>query len=916
MRQVEEALARQVIYGGDLVTNLMEVTPINEKALVALLAESLGLPPAPTLELPLPSDALRSLVPAEVATACGALPLAADGQTLVVAVADRLTDEAMAQLVGTLGLTVEQQAAPLLRIRQALGRAYGVPVERRLERLAARLDGRTISSPSGVPRAPSPARKSTSRPPPRPSTMPLGAAMGPDPSARPGASGPATPRVGSSGHPVARADDPINGVPPRPESARPGPREAGAPREHPVLLQRAGLASPSPRRRGPITFDMACREAEEAVDRDALLALYFDFARQFFDYSVLFLVHGDIAEGRDAFGSGAPRERVVGVGVPLDLPVSCLMSQARDTLRPVVARVAADGLDAELRSELQRPAEGEMAIIPLVVRSRPVALFLGDCGEGGIDSVSLQQVGACGAAIGRAFERLIMRRKKEGFATTVAPSPTEAGPATDTMRSSDLPISPTNPASDSPVIGSAAAIHGSPFMSRPPATNITVVRPLSRPPLPREDPESPRGPQGPASPDSVTGIDADRRSPGERGASEAGADPERPAVAARDSFLSAGAGFAPAPPPAARDLLESVEPAATKPSEGPIPPELDSGALFDMLGWEGPGSDPDSPPPSEAHAVPPHRPPSARSGPLESGLPSVIVDLDHELNVIVDRLIAGTNEEERGEAEGELLRQGERAMRVIMARFPGPVTSDRRRVVTMAGQPKPSECGVLLRLVARERKVALPFVLERLADPDPEIRGWATCLLSELPYVEALPQLFMRLTDSDVAIQAAAVHAIVAVGRAARIETRAAIREHARALEPVERAAAMRVMGQVKDPVLVPELVRALVDDHSRVVAAAHDALVQVSCQDFGTDARPWVRWWDHHSTQHRVEWLIDALTHDVVDIRGGAAAELRAVTGEYFGYSADLPLRDRERAQQRYRDWWATDGRARFRAR
>jgi hypothetical protein len=76
------------------------------------------------------------------------------------------------------------------------------------------------------------------------------------------------------------------------------------------------------------------------------------------------------------------------------------------------------------------------------------------------------------------------------------------------------------------------------------------------------------------------------------------------------------------------------------------------------------------------------------------------------------------------------------------------------------------------------------------------------------------------------------------------------------------------------------------------------------------------VRWWDHHSTQHRVEWLIDALTHDVVDIRGGAAAELRAVTGEYFGYSADLPLRDRERAQQRYRDWWATDGRARFRAR
>jgi hypothetical protein len=661
------------------------------------------------------------------------------------------------------------------------------------------------------------------------------------------------------------------------------------------------------------------REAEEAVDRDALLALYFDFARQFFDYSALFLVHGDIAEGRDAFGNGAPRERVVGVGVPLDLPVPSLMSEARDALRPVVARVPPDGLDAELRAELQRPSEGEMAIIPLVVRSRPVALLLGDCGESGMDAVSLQQVGACGTTIGRAFERLIMRKKKEGFATNVATSPTEAGSPSETKRSSALPNSPARPTSDSQVVGSSeASIHASPFMSRPPPTNITVVRPLSGPPLPREDPESPRDLGGLARTDTADAIEPDRRSSEELPPTEARADGERTDGTASASEWSAGAVFTPGAPPVPRGLLESVEPAPWKQSEVSLPPELDSGALFDMLGWEGPGSDPDpdSPPPSEAHAVPPHRPPSARTGPLEAGLPSVIVDLDHELNVIVDRLIAGTNEEERGEAEGELLRQGERAMRVIMARFPGPVVCERRRVVTMAGQPKPSECGVLLRLVARERKVALPFVLERLADPDPEIRGWATCLLSELPYVEALPQLFMRLTDTDAAIQAAAVHAIVAVGRAARIETRAAIREHARALDPVERAAAMRVMGQVRDPVLVPELVRALVDDNSRVVAAAHEALVQVSCQDFGTDARPWVRWWDHHSTQHRIEWLIDALTHDLLEIRRTAAAELRGVTGEYFGYSADLPLRDRERAQQRYRDWWATDGRARFRAR
>ena len=47
MRQVEEALARQVIYGGDFVTNLLEVARLDESLLTRLLAESMRLPAAP-----------------------------------------------------------------------------------------------------------------------------------------------------------------------------------------------------------------------------------------------------------------------------------------------------------------------------------------------------------------------------------------------------------------------------------------------------------------------------------------------------------------------------------------------------------------------------------------------------------------------------------------------------------------------------------------------------------------------------------------------------------------------------------------------------------------------------------------------------------------------------------------------------
>jgi HEAT repeat protein len=187
-------------------------------------------------------------------------------------------------------------------------------------------------------------------------------------------------------------------------------------------------------------------------------------------------------------------------------------------------------------------------------------------------------------------------------------------------------------------------------------------------------------------------------------------------------------------------------------------------------------------------------------------------------------------------------------------------------------------------------------------------------MLSELPYPEAIAPLLMRLRDDDGATRAAAAYALAGVARVFPDEVRDAVVALAGVVDLEDRAAAMRAMGELRDPALVPELVRALADGNDRVVEQAHQALVQVSRQDFGIDARPWLRWWEQNAPRHRVEWLIDALTHEVAEIRRSAGEELRAISKEYFGYASDLPPRDRERAQQRYRDWWVTEGRARFR--
>jgi HEAT repeat protein len=857
MRQVEEALARQVIYGGDLVTNLLEVARIDEGVLTRLLAESMRLTAAPTGELPVATERVCALVPPEMAAQRSVVPLELDGEKLVLAVTEPMPGDLEEQLAFALGMTIEQRAAPAVRVKQAIARIYGVPLERRMQRLVARLSGGAPGSGSMPP--PLGAVPSVMEPPRPPSAPPAGRSTARNfLAARVTGSEPPPPTSDApSLSPLALSEPPV--ADPAPEAPDSAPPSAPVvPERRTGLLQREVPQSvrTARRRRGPVTFETAKHEAEEAADRDALLDLFFDFSRQFFDYSVMFLVHGDIAEGRDAFGAGASRERVVGIGVPLDLPG--LIAGVRERRTAVITKAPADGLEAELLADLQRARDAEVAIVPLVVRIRAVAILVGDCGDHGVDRSSVQQIIAFASVIGKAFERIIVRKKLDGF--IAGSHGAVSGRVDASLVSASLSKKAGRPASILPLDGVGSA--------PPPPANIASVRPIVGPPIPREEP-----------PDS---------SPRARPAS---VPPARPASV----------------PPARVSASIPALPVVTP--DGPAA-DQDARMLFDELGWDSEVQAIPPPPPSAAIAVPAHKPPLRHTDPPNE-LPSVIVDMDRELAAIVERLAQGASDEQ---AEGELLRQGERAMRVLMAYFPGPLTFERSRIAITTPPPRPSECGPILRLVTRERKVALPFVLEKLSDQDTETRGWATHVLSELPYPEAIAPLLLRLRDVDLSTRVSAAYALASVARLYPEEVRAGVLAVAHNADPIDRAAAMRVMGELREPSLVSELVRALADGDEAVVASAHASLVLVTRQDFGLDARPWLRWWELSSSRYRIEWLIDALTHEVSEIRRAAGEELRALSKEYFGYASDLPQRDRERAQQRYRDWWVTEGRARFR--
>ncbi len=958
IREVEEALARQVLYGGDLVTNLLEVCRVDENALGAVVSEWFGLQAAPAGELPKPpAEALRVLA-AEIAAQRSVAPLSIDVGGLVVAVAEPLTREVEQELAFALAVPITQRIAPLVRIRQALARDYGMPMDRRLTRLLGKMTGE-------VPRVASAARA-----------------------------------------PVVAAPPRAPSVPDRIEKVEPPKRPPGTP----STLLRDAAASPAPgvptrRRRGPFTAEAAQNELEDAAARDKIFELVFDFARQFFDYTAIFLVHGDIAEGRDGYGEGAPRDKVLRVGVPLDLPG--ILASSRNTKKVVRETPDKDGLDGVLLADLGRPGGTLLVALPIVVRTRVVAILLGDVGEGGADDVGIGQVEGIVSHAVAAFERLIVRRKLQG--TQPPDSSAARAKAAENPNLEGVMREAARVRAHKPSVPPAAEELAAPvrelMADAPPPAGILSVRKHSGPPIPREEPDADAHPP-PTRVSGAPAAEARRRSSGGVRKPEApplsfegshdatygagyGEDPverrllaeiegrDGPATQPTSAPIFDSAASSPraasSPPPAgeneqpvfrSRSMTDpspgvmlpahdpdatplappvvddeptprmppvfadegppavSVAPVMTVDAQGvtssqrpPAAPSSDAAALAEAVKpaskKKGAAANRDKPMPASEQqvSVAAHRPPSSHED-VTRVLPSVIVDVDDEYDASVVRAL----EDEDEEAEAALLRAGAKAMPSLMARFPGKITVA-RGLLDEGLLPRASECGPVLRLVAAQRRIALPFVLEVIDTKDDNTRLWATYLLGELAYPESVEALVPRVFDDNPQVR-----------RVARLALRALADSHpglvvdklgsiakGREQPTVRRTRAVEALGDTREENAVPILASLVNDTAGAVANAARIALVLITRHDYGHDARAWFQWWDDNGERHRLEWLMDALLSESSVLRASAGDELKAITKEYFGYYEDLPKREREKVQARYRQWWNEIGRVRF---
>ena len=91
--EVEQAIARQVIHGGDFLTNLLEVAPHAERLVSSAFGESIGLPTAAPGRLPPPEDEALELVPMDLALRALMLPMSVPSHcALMQPAAEKLAD--------------------------------------------------------------------------------------------------------------------------------------------------------------------------------------------------------------------------------------------------------------------------------------------------------------------------------------------------------------------------------------------------------------------------------------------------------------------------------------------------------------------------------------------------------------------------------------------------------------------------------------------------------------------------------------------------------------------------------------------------------------------------------------------------------------------------------------------------------
>jgi hypothetical protein len=852
LETVEQAMLRQSLFGGDLATNLLELGSIDEPALLAATATALETTSLPSGRITGIASDLLGMFPATQLMELPFLLLSSDDAGTIVATSAPLPPAVTDELERQLHRPVALKAALEVRIRQAVSSELGLQLDERAVRLLARLDG-----------------------------APLGATHR---------------QSGEHARTSVQVPTPRASLTPGMRSLLPSRRES--------------KSHGQPRRLGPVTAAMAEIELTSAQSPGDVIAIWLDFAAQYFDYTAIFAVQGEIAAGKVARGAGTVGEAFSRLGVALDLPSALQRVRAAATWQ--LTALEPRGLDRTLARDLGRNTGPQVLLVPTCIRERVVLLTYGDHGE---DDVVLDRVGdvlALQPLIERHLERILFEKKRAGM--SLVPSMSRAASAPE-RKSPPIPQPEDRP---SGAAGEHAAEPSQPRTAEPPRSSDESLpaqpsQQLLADPHEEQTVPAPANPLESADPSMVTSIQPSRSLPSIDSVSiDESWDLIQPVLSVGEGDTARLTRAATNNPSAqARDSSPpgSVWPrASTRPGLSPkleLVSESDGGYVSAPTAAR---VDPPQLPTSRAEAHP-ARELAKPSDSKEMGLPTVVVDYERDCLELLERFAQGD-----AAALGQLIEMGDAAVGVLARELPGPINAPSSRAPRMDQSSKASDCGPVLKALVAFGPVARPYVIARAADADPKVRAWAMRLLGELIGRQSAIAVAQRIViDRDAEVRRAAYlasHQLLLDPDSAQALRQALLSTAAdRNTVITQRLAAIDALADLRDAPSIPHLIELLADPNPGTAAAAQQAISVLARQDFGYDAKSWMSWWKNNATRDRIEWVIDALDHRAATIRQAASEELRLISRLYLGNFDDDSVESRAKMQKKYRDWWAAGG-------
>ena len=314
LTQLEGALRNQVLYGGRLGTNLIELGFLDLEMLSHYLAELSGLPVATQSLLDAAEPRLLERLGSDDAHRLRAIPLLylPDGSA-AVAFVDPTDGAAVEQVAARIGARVTRYIVPELRALYYLEKHFGLPRKPRFVR-----PGHADTDPDLA------AERRRSQPP------------------------------GGIAMPPALTLEPR--------------------RKRPSSQAEPGL--PEPRSAAAVPFDTACERIDAAPHRERIADVFSEYARGRFDALAIFLIRDGNAIGWRGYVAppAAPRTPIEELSLPLG-GVSSLQS-AHDTSQPFAGPPPATAHPTETRlwKALGTTAPAGVIVVPILVKLRVVNL--------------------------------------------------------------------------------------------------------------------------------------------------------------------------------------------------------------------------------------------------------------------------------------------------------------------------------------------------------------------------------------------------------------------------------------------------------------------------------------------------------------------------------------------------------------